>query len=146
MAEARLLACSGWTIYRWGLEQMQDGSGSSSKVASTIFIGKWTVEILSCLQKKTYRHGQLLRQLEGVSQRILTRTLRNLESAGLVARRVTRSRSITVDYSLTAMGQTFMAPLTSICGWANRHHKEITATVRLLKADEKHSHRGPSQR
>ena len=60
---------------------------------------QWTVEILSSLRKRSYRHGELLRQLEGVSQRILTRTLRNLESAGLVARRVTRSRSVAVEYS-----------------------------------------------
>src|SRR6516225_8154019 len=116
---------------------MQEKSGLSSNVVSTIFIGKWTVEILSVLQKRPYRHGELLRRLEGVSQRILTRTLRNLESAGLVARRLTKSKSIAVEYSLTAMGKTFMAPLTSICGWADRHDKELTATVRLLKTDEK---------
>jgi len=112
---------------------MNERSGSSSKVVSTIFIGKWTVEILTCLQKRTYRHGELLRKLEGVSQRILTRTLRNLESGGLITRRVTRSRSIAVEYSLTPMGETFMAPLTSICRWAERHHKELSATVRLVK-------------
>ena len=122
---------------------MHERPGPSSKVVSTIFIGKWTVEILSCLQRRPYRHGELLRQLEGVSQRILTRTLRNLESAGLVARRVTRSRSIAVEYSLTAMGKTFMAPLTSICHWAKRHHKTLNATVRLLKIDQKGSHKGP---
>ena len=122
---------------------MDERSGSNSKVASTIFIGRWTVEILSCLRKKPYRHGELLRQLEGVSQRILTRTLRNLESAGLVARRVTRSRSIAVEYSLTAMGKTFMAPLISICGWATRHDKQLTATVRLLKTDQKRPHSAP---
>ena len=120
---------------------MHERPGPSSKVVSTIFIGKWTVEILSCLQRRPYRHGELLRQLEGVSQRILTRTLRNLESAGLVARRVTRSRSIAVEYSLTAMGKTFMAPLTSICAWANRHHRELTATVRPLRTDQKRSSR-----
>jgi len=114
---------------------MHEKSGSGSKAVS-IFIGKWTVEILSVLQKRPYRHGELLRQLEGVSQRILTRTLRNLESAGLVARRVTRSRSVAVEYSLTPMGKTFMAPLTRICGWANRHHKELTATLRLLKMNQ----------
>lgn len=103
---------------------------------STIFIGKWTVEMLSVLQKRPYRHGELLRQLEGVSQRILTRTLRNLESAGLVSRRVTKSRSIAVEYSLTPMGKNFMVPLTSICGWADRHHKGLSATVRLLKMDQ----------
>jgi len=114
---------------------MPEKPGSSSKVVSTIFIGKWTVEILSVLQKRPYRHGELLRQLESVSQRILTRTLRNLESAGLVSRRVTKSRSIAVEYSLTSMGKAFMAPLTSICRWADRHHKGVSATVRTLKTD-----------
>jgi len=116
---------------------MQEKSGLSSNVVSTIFIGKWTVEILSVLQKRPYRHGELLRRLEGVSQRILTRTLRNLESAGLVARRVTKSKSIAVEYSLTSMGETLMAPLTSICGWAERHHKKLSATLHLLKINAK---------
>ena len=115
---------------------MDERCGPSSKVVSIIFIGKWTVEILSCLQKKPFRHGELLRQLKGVSQRILTRTLRNLESAGLVARRVTRSRPIAVEYSLTSMGKTFMTPLASICRWAERHHKELTATLRLPKRNK----------
>jgi len=43
---------------------MQDGSGSSSKLASTIFIGKWTVETLSCLRQEPYRDGELLRELK----------------------------------------------------------------------------------
>jgi len=104
-----------------------------SAPGSTIFIGKWTVMILSCLQAKPHRHGKLLRRLKGISQRILTRTLRNLESAGLVARRVTASKSVAVEYSLTPVGRTFIAPLTSICRWANHHHKELRATVRLLR-------------
>ena len=126
-----------------GWNKMQDESGSSSKLASTIFIGKWTVEILSCLRQEPYRHGELLRELKGVSQRVLTRTLRNLETAGLVARRVTRSRSIAVEYSLTPMGKTFMASLTSICRWADRHHKSLSANMRLVRPDQKRSHNGP---
>jgi len=98
-----------------------------------IFSGKWTVGILSCLQKRAYRNGELLRQLEGVSQRILTRTLRKLESAGLVARRVTGSRSVAVEYSLTPLGKTFMAPLTGICRWADRYHKRLAAKMRPKK-------------
>lgn len=69
-----------------GAEQMDKKSGPGSKVVSTIFIGRWTVEILSCLKKRPHRHGELLRCVEGVSQRILTRTLRNLESGGRQAR------------------------------------------------------------
>jgi DNA-binding HxlR family transcriptional regulator len=59
------------------------------KMASSIFIGRWTPKILFSLRDRPYRHGQLRRLLGSVSQRMLTRTLRNLESAGLIARRVT---------------------------------------------------------
>jgi len=109
-------------------------------MVSTIFIGKWTVKIMSSLQEKPHRHGQLRRRLGSVSQRMLTRTLRNLESTGLIARQATRSKSIAVEYSLTKLGSTFIIPLTSICGWATQHHKELSAVVRLLETDqEKHS-------
>jgi len=79
---------------------MYERSDSSSKVVSTILRGKWSVDVLSCLQKKPYRNGELLRQLDGVSQRILTRTLRSLERTGLVARHVTTSKPIAVEYCL----------------------------------------------
>jgi len=108
-------------------------SQPSSKLASTIYIGKWTAPILSSLREKPHRHGQLRRRLGSVSQRILTRTLRNLESAGLIARRVTRSKSVAVEYSLTPIGRAFVRPLASMCQWANRYHKELSATVRLLR-------------
>lgn len=102
----------------------------------TLYIGKWTVEIIYSLKEKPYRHGQLRRRLGNVSQRMLTRTLRNLESAGLIARQVTRSNSIAVEYSLTKLGKTFIVPLSSVCRWANRHNKELSVT-RLLKSHEK---------
>ena len=104
----------------------------SSKVLPTIFIGKWTVVILSALREGPHRHGKLRRRLGGISQRILTRTLRNLESSGLVARCATASKSPAVEYSLTPMGKSFIAPLAGICRWANRHNRELIATVRLM--------------
>ena len=110
---------------------------AESKVVSTIFVGKWTVKIMSSLREKPHRNGQLRRRLGNVSQRMLTRTLRNLESTGLIARHVTRSKPMAVEYSLTKLGKTFIAPLTSICRWASQHHKELSAIVRLLQTDEK---------
>jgi len=118
---------------------MKKNLGPGSKTVSTLFIGKWTVKILSSLQERPHRHGQLRRRLGSVSQRMLTRTLRNLESTGLIARRVTRSKSVAVEYSLTKLGKSFIAPLTRVCLWANRHHKEFSAIVRLLETDEKHA-------
>jgi len=114
---------------------MNKKPGPGSTVASPIYIGKWTVMVLSCLKERPHRHGELLRRLGGVSQRILTRTVRNLEAGGLVARRMMTSKSLAVEYSLTPVGRTFIAPLASICHWASRHHKELRATVRLLKVD-----------
>ncbi len=74
-------------------------------------IGRWTPKILFSLKEGPYRHGQLRRHIGSVSRRMLTRTLRNLESTGLIARRVTRSKAIAVEHSLTQLGRTLIAPL-----------------------------------
>ena len=105
-------------------------------MASKIFIGKWTVKIITSLRDRPHRHGQLRRRLGNISQRMLTKTLRNLESAGLIERRVTKSKSIAVEYSLTRLGRTFIFPLTRICRWASRHGKEFSAVVRLDEAGD----------
>lgn len=102
-----------------------------SEPAPTIFIGKWTVKIMYFLKNGRQRHGELRRGLGNVSQRMLTRTLRNLESSGLIARQVTRSKSLVVEYSLTKLGRTFIVPLESICRWADGNKKELSAVVRL---------------
>jgi DNA-binding HxlR family transcriptional regulator len=72
---------------------------------------------------------------------MLTGTLRNLESTGLIARQVTKSKSIAVEYLLTQLGRTFVAPLTGICRWANHHHKELSAIVHLLETNVKQTWR-----
>lgn len=98
-----------------------------------IFIGRWTPKILFSLRRRPYRHGQLRRHLVGVSQRMLTRTLRNLESTGLIVRRVTGSNAIAVEYSLTPQGRTLVAPLRGMCRWAKRHRRKVRAEVRLSR-------------
>ena len=105
-----------------------------SNVVPPIFIGRWTPKILFSLKERPYRHGRLRRRLEGVSQRMLTRTLRNLESTGLIKRRVTGTRAVAVEYSLTRLGKTIVTPLRGMCSWARRHRKEVTADVHLQKA------------
>jgi len=103
-----------------------------SAMVRSIFIGKWTPKILLSLNEGPYRHGQLRRRLESVSQRMLTRNLRNLESTGLIARRVTRSNVIAVEYSLTRLGRTLIVPLGGMCRWAKRYRRKVTAEVHLL--------------
>jgi DNA-binding HxlR family transcriptional regulator len=98
---------------------------------SLIFIGRWTPKILFSLTEKPRRHGELRRHLGSVSQRMLTRTLRSLEATGLIARRVTGSKTIAVEYSLTPLGRTIIAPLRGMCRWARRYRREVSADVHL---------------
>jgi DNA-binding HxlR family transcriptional regulator len=104
-----------------------------SKTVPPLFIGRWTPKVLFSLKAKPYRHGQLRRQLGSVSQRMLTRTLRDLESTGLIARRVTKAKAIAVEYSLTQLGKTIIAPLKGMCRWARRHGKSVSADVHLAE-------------
>ena len=102
------------------------------KMTRPIFIGRWTPQILFSLKKKPYRHGELRRRLGGVSQRMLTRTLRSLEFTGLVAKRATRSNAVAVvEYSLTDLGSTMIAPLRGMCRWAKRYRMNVSADVHL---------------
>ena len=98
----------------------------SSRMVPAIFIGRWTPKVLFSLKEKPYRHGQLRRHVGSVSQRMLTRTLRNL---ALIARRVTRSKAIAVEYSLTRLGRTLIAALRGMCRGAKRYRKGVTADV-----------------
>jgi DNA-binding HxlR family transcriptional regulator len=104
-----------------------------SRTISAIFIGRWTPKILFSLNKRPHRHGQLRRHLGRVSQRMLTRTLRNLESTGLVARRVTGPKPMAVEYSLTRRGRTLVTPLRGMCRWAKRNRRLVSAHVRLTE-------------
>jgi DNA-binding HxlR family transcriptional regulator len=107
-----------------------------SRMVRLIFIGRWTPKILFSLKARPYRHGQLRRHVGSVSQRMLTRTLRNLESAELIARRVTRSKATAVEYSLTQLGRTIIAPLAGMCRWAKRYGRDVSADVHLLDAHQ----------
>ena len=106
-----------------------------SKVVASIFIGRWTPKILFSLRERPHRHGELRRHLRSVSQRMLTRTLRNLESRGLVARRETRSKPIAVEYSLTHLGTTIVAPLRGMCRWAKRYGRNVTGEVHVPEGE-----------
>jgi DNA-binding HxlR family transcriptional regulator len=105
------------------------------QATAAIHIGRWTPKILFSLHGRPYRHGELRRQLGRVSQRMLTRTLRNLESTGLIARRVAISKAIAVEYSLTKLGRTIIAPLRGMCRWARRYGKEVSADVHLRHSE-----------
>ncbi|WP_406051912.1 winged helix-turn-helix transcriptional regulator [Kribbella sp. NBC_00889] len=88
---------------------------------------KWVTLILSALADGPLRYSDLSRRIAGVSQKMLTQTLRSLERDGLLSRSVTPSVPVRVDYELTTLGETLMPLIASIKGWAETHMTEVNA-------------------
>jgi DNA-binding HxlR family transcriptional regulator len=88
---------------------------------------KWTCLIVYALLDGPLRHGELRRRIEGISQKMLTQTLRSMEADGLVMRTVVDVIPPHVEYSLTELGQTLSEPLVAICRWAMDHLSEMQA-------------------
>ena len=82
---------------------------------------KWSVLIVGLLGDGPKRFGELRRAIEGISQRMLTLTLRGLERDGLVSRAVTPTIPPRVDYALTELGRTLLVPVTELASWAEQH-------------------------
>lgn len=80
--------------------------------------GKWTILIIRKLEDGPMRFGELKRQIDGISQKMLTSTLRDLEHDGFVSRTVTPSIPPRVDYELTSLGRDLNVPLRAIGEWA----------------------------
>jgi DNA-binding HxlR family transcriptional regulator len=80
---------------------------------------KWRVLIVYALLAGPQRHAELRRRVAGITQKVLTETLRDMQSDGLVLRRVLKQDPPQhVEYSLTALGKTLQEPLAAICAWA----------------------------
>src|SRR3954452_11662039 len=90
---------------------------------------KWTVLIFGVLEEEPKRFTGLQRELGGVSQKVLTQTLRGLERDGLVSRTVYAQVPPRVEYALTPLGRTLSAPLAALLNWAIVHRDDI-ATAR----------------
>lgn len=88
---------------------------------------KWTALIIRVLSAGTKRHNELQREISGVSQKMLTQTLRSLERDGLVTRKVYPVVPPRVEYSLTPLGRSLTEPLQAICLWAEKHLPELQA-------------------
>jgi DNA-binding HxlR family transcriptional regulator len=90
---------------------------------------KWAILIIYALSQGTKRYGQLQKQIEGVSPKMLIQNLRKLESCGLVRRVVYPVVPPQVDYSLTLLGETLIDPLALLCEWAENHIHELNSTT-----------------
>lgn len=111
-----------------------DSRCGSQRVLGLI-ANRWTALIIYALAGGTQRYSQLQRKIGGVSQKMLTQTLRRLERDGLVERRVYPVVPPKVEYSLTPLGRTLTEPLQAICKWAEKHGSELegTRSIKIAK-------------
>ena len=98
--------------------------------------GKWTIFVITSLSEGPMRFGELRRHIDGVSQKMLTQTLRDLERDGFVTRTVTPSIPPRVDYELTEMGRELREPLSVSGKWAVANRQRVEdARVRFIAAE-----------
>ncbi len=98
---------------------------------------KWTVQVVQILSAGTRRYGELQRELGEITPKVLTETLRQLECDGLVQRTVYAVVPPKVEYSLTALGGTFLDALDGLCEWALEHQNEVEeARIRFEASHE----------
>jgi len=97
---------------------------------------KWAALLITALADGSQRHSELARTVAGVSQKMLTQTLRVLERDGVIARTVTASVPVRVDYELTDLGESLMPILGALKTWSETHIREIMAARDEYEARE----------
>jgi DNA-binding HxlR family transcriptional regulator len=85
----------------------------------------WTLLVILRLGEQPLRFRQLLKAVEGISQRMLTVTLRALERDGLVSRKVFDTKPPAVEYTLTQIGESLLGPITNLTHWAMENDQQI---------------------
>ncbi|MEV0997152.1 helix-turn-helix domain-containing protein [Nonomuraea sp. NPDC050202] len=88
---------------------------------------KWSLLVIALLDCQSLRFTQLRREIDGISQRMLSVTLRQLERDGLVTRTVHPVVPPRVDYALTPLGRTLHQTIKSLVTWTEQHQEEIIA-------------------
>ena len=86
---------------------------------------KWTVLLLGLIEQRPMRFNQLRRDIEGLSQKMLSQTLKGLERDGLVTRTAFPTVPVTVEYAITPLGRTLAQALAPLSEWAVAHIGEI---------------------
>ena len=97
---------------------------------------KWTALAIGALEEGPKRFGELKRRLDGISQKMLTQTLRTLERDGLVTRTVYPSVPLRVEYELTELGRSITEPLAALRSWAQRNYESVAEARQTFDAAE----------
>jgi DNA-binding HxlR family transcriptional regulator len=108
-----------WVPDETGLVALQGALG--------VLGAKWSLSVLAHLHEGTQRFNELLRAIDGVSRRMLSATLRQLERDGLVLRHVYARVPARVEYELSDSGEELLQALTPLLAWGRLHQEEIEA-------------------
>ena len=115
-------------------EDCRQISGMLSRIGD-----KWTVLVVNYLGDGKLRFSELQRKVGGISQKMLTVTLRNLERDGFVTRTILPTSPPSVEYSLTDLGRDLLVPVRSIADWTRANMNRIEESRRIF--DRKHESR-----
>ena len=97
---------------------------------------KWVTLVLTTLSGRTLRYSQIREEIAGISEKMLTQTLRNLERDGLALREVTASIPPRVDYRLTPLGESLVTPIMALRSWAENNMDAIETAQQRYDAEE----------
>ncbi|GAC1469209.1 MAG: helix-turn-helix domain-containing protein [Ktedonobacteraceae bacterium] len=103
-----------------------------------VLVDKWAVLILILLKKQTLRFTTLHRQIDGISQKMLTQTLRSLERNGLVQRTVYAEVPPRVEYTLTPLGSSLCESIAALQEWSNTNVKDLIAAQQQYDSEALH--------
>jgi DNA-binding HxlR family transcriptional regulator len=102
-------------------------AGCPSRQLLDVLTDKWVTLVMVALRNGPRRYSQVARAVAGVSQKMLTQTLRNLERNGLLTRTVEPTVPVTVTYELTDLGRSLLELVAGIKDWAEDHMDEVQA-------------------
>lgn len=115
---------------------MQEKEGSVIKECSRTIMaihdtmdvinGKWKVSIIACLCYKPMRFSELMREVKGISGKVLSREVKDMEINDLITRTVLDTQPITVEYQITEYGESLKQLTEVIANWGLQHRKQIT--------------------
>jgi DNA-binding HxlR family transcriptional regulator len=104
-----------------------DESIVALQAAVGVLAAKWSVVVLARVASGTQRFNELARQIDGVSRRMLSTTLRQLERDGLVERQVFARVPARVEYALSPAGEHLLTALEPLAGWGLQHSTDLAA-------------------
>jgi DNA-binding HxlR family transcriptional regulator len=120
-----------WDAHQWDAREGCEVRQILDRIAD-----KWSLLAIALLEGRTLRFNELRREIDGISQRMLTVTLRQLERDGLVTRTVYPVVPPRVEYALTPLGRTLHSTIQALVTWTETHQEEVAAARAAYDARE----------